>query len=137
MVLTWLLLSAKVVTSLPSTTRLTRVFGPTQCAVGPSLKSKEEWQVATTCTATSVTSFLGWMPCCGQNLPLRSLNVPGATYGKSPGEGNPSQSGQMHHTQRTCVPYVGNGPSLWSCACSTLLFDQTQAFPTHETQGLV
>ena len=64
------------------------------------------------------------------DLPLRSLNVPGAICGKSPGEGNPSQSGQMHHTQSTCIPYIGNGPWLGSCAHSTLPFDQTRAFPT-------
>ena len=133
--LTWLPLLAKAVTSLPSTTRLTRVSRPTQCAVGPSLKSNEEQCIVTTHATTSVAGFLGWVPCC-LDPPLGSLNVPCATCGKSPSEGNPSQNGQMRQTQNTCVPYIENGPLLGSCACSVLLFDQTQAFPTHETWDL-
>ena len=112
------------------------VSGPSQCAVGPSLKSKEEWQVVITHTTTLVVGFLGQVPCCS-DPPLMSLNVPCATCRKSPGEDNPSQSGQMCNTQNTCVPYIGNGPSRGSCTRSTLLFDQTWAFLTCKTQGLV
>ena len=46
---TWLPLSAKALISHPSTTKPTRVLGPTQCAIGPSLKSEEAQHVVATC----------------------------------------------------------------------------------------
>ena len=135
--LNWLPLSAIAVIFLPSTTRLTWVSRPSQCAVGPSLKSKEEWCLVNTHSATLVVGFPGRVHHCCLDPPLRSLNISCATCRKSPSEGNPSQSGQMCHTQNTCVSYIGNCPLLWSCIDSILLFVQTRTFPIHQTWGLV
>ena len=92
------------------------------------------------CCSHTCCYFSGGFFWVGASLffgPLRSLNVPCATCGKSPSEGNPFQSGQMHHTQNTCVPYVENGPLFGSCTYSTVLSDQAQEFLPHETQGLM
>ena len=69
--------------------RLTRVSGPTQCAVGPSLKSKEAWWVMATHAVTSVAvGFMGWAPCF-LDLPLWNLNAPYAMHKKSHSVDNP------------------------------------------------
>ena len=57
---TWLPLSARALTSCPSTTRLNNASGPTQCMVGPSLKREEAWHMVATCAVTSmVVDLLG------------------------------------------------------------------------------
>ena len=84
--------------SCPSTTRLTRVSGLTQCAVGPSAKSKEAWHVVATCAVTSAEGLLGWVPSI-VDPPLWSLNAPCAKYGRSHDADNFPQNGPLCHTQ--------------------------------------
>ena len=56
---TWLPLSARALTSCPSTLRLMRVSGPSQCAVGSSEKGEEAHPVVATCAITPVRGWLG------------------------------------------------------------------------------
>ena len=106
---TWLPLSAKALISHTSTTRLTRVSGPTQCAVGPLLKSEEVWHMVAMCAVTSVVRFF-WGRCLRfLDQPLWSLNAPCAKCRKSHSVDNPWQIGQSHHTRSISIPLVGSG----------------------------
>ena len=87
---TWLSLSARVLTSLPSTVRLINVSGPTQCVVGPSLKREEVQCVVTHAVTSMVVDLLGWAP-CSLGPPPWSLNAPCAMF---PCGGSPVYSGQ-------------------------------------------
>ena len=103
-------LSAKMLTSLPSTQSLTRVSGPIQCAVGPSANSEEAWCVVATHTLTSVGGFTGQVP-FPVDPPLWSLNAPYAKHGRPPDEGNLLQSDQLLYTQSNGTPSTGSGSS--------------------------
>ena len=73
--------------SCPSTLRLMRVSGPSQCAVVPSAKIEEAWHMVATCAITPVEGLLGWVPSFVDPPPW-SLNAPYAKHRRSHNENN-------------------------------------------------
>ena len=111
----------QIIDFLPSTMRHTRVSRPTQCTVGPSVKSEEvqPWLLH--------VQLLLWQVFWGRclvipDLPLWSLNATYAMLGRFHGEGSPLQNDPLCHTQSTYAPPTDNGSWLGSFACLIPLF---------------
>ena len=102
-----------------------KLSGPSQCVVGPSLKSEEAWHIVATCAITPARDLLGQVASFVDPPPW-SLNAPHAKLRRFHSEGNPLQNGLLHHTQSIGIPPAGSGSWLESFWHLTPQSDQTQ-----------